>query len=331
MNASAPPKINSAYPWRFLPVYKDYLWGGDRIIRHFGKPKINNVCAESWEVSVRPEGPSIIANGPDAGKPLADLFRGADGSSAADRQSAPQFPLLLKLIDARNTLSIQVHPNDETAAKFGGEAKTEMWYILAADPGACVYCGLKLGTDETKLRAALAEKRVGDLLQKIPVQPGDAIFVPGGRVHAIGTGCLIFECQQNSNTTFRLYDWDRNGPDGRPRELHTEQSMRVINWNDTAPAKISPQPLPSSGRNRRALVLETKYFRMERLDLAEPLTLENGRGGFQILFIAEGSLEIRSPDFSEIANAGTTYFLPAALARAELIPRDAAAVLRVTA
>ena len=165
----------------------------------------------------------------------------------------------------------------------------------------------------------------------MPVAAGDAIYVPGGRVHAIGAGCLLFECQQNSNTTYRLYDWDRVGADGKPRQLHIEESMRVINWTDTAPAKIPPQPLPSSGRNRRSLVLETKFFRMERLDLAEKIALDPVARGFEIIFIAEGELEIRAPEFSETATAGTTYLLPAGLAKTYLIPHKTATVLRVTA
>lgn len=312
MNASAPFPKKPAYPLRFSPVYKDYLWGGDRILRHFRRAEPPGIYAESWEVSTRPEGPSIVANGPLAGTPLAQLI--------------PDFPLLLKLIDARQTLSVQVHPNNKTAAWFGGEAKTEMWYVLAADPGACVYCGLKPDTDEARLRAALASKTVADLLVEIPVVPGDAIFVPGGRVHAIGAGCLLFECQQNSNTTYRLYDWDRTGPDGKPRELHIEQSIRVINWADTTAAKVLPRLISDDCGNRRWLIQETPYFRMERLELTTPFEIPSPPKP-EIHFVISGSLQIAG----ETVPAGTSILLPPGLPATELIPSGPTELLRITA
>lgn len=317
MNEATSPEKNSAYPWRFRPVYKDYLWGGDRIIRHYHRQAPPGIYAESWEVSTRPEGPGIVANGPLAGTPLADLL--------------PGFPLLIKLIDARETLSIQVHPDNQTARAHGGDPKTEMWYVLAADPGACVYCGLKPGVDEKALRAALTAKTVGDLLIKHPVRPGDAIYVPGGRVHAIGAGCLLLECQQNSNTTHRLYDWDRIGPDGRPRPLHIEESIRVINWNDRDPVCATPTPLPCPPPNRRDLVLHTEHFHTERLHLTAPLHLRPEKPGFQILFIADGTLRIATPGHTEHATPGTTWLLPPAVTHAELIPAPTATVIHITA
>lgn len=317
MNEASFSEKKPAYPLRFAPVYKDYLWGGDRIIRRFRRSAPPGIYAESWEVSTRPEGPGVVANGPLAGTPLAALF--------------PDFPLLIKLIDARQKLSVQVHPNDEAAARFGGEAKTEMWYVLAADPGACVYCGLQPGTDEAALLRALAAKRVGDLLVKIPVAAGDAIYVPGGRVHAIGEGCLLFECQQNSNTTYRLYDWDRTGADGKPRELHIEQSLRVINWHDTAPVKLSARTVGDQAGVRRCRLLDTSFFRVERLEITGPLDLPREANRHEILFVAEGSLRIRSAEFDEEAAAGTTYLLSPAVKDAVLVPTPSASVLRVTA
>lgn len=317
MNAAAVSSQKAAYPWRFRPQYKDYLWGGDRIIRHFHRNEPPGVYAESWEVSTRPEGPSVICNGPCAGTPLADAL--------------PGFPLLLKLIDARDTLSVQVHPDNASAARFGGEPKTEMWYVLAADPGACVYCGLKPGVDQPVLRAALASGRVGDLLERIPVTAGDAVFVPGGRVHAIGGGCLLFECQQNSNTTYRLYDWDRVGPDGKPRPLHIEESIRVIDWSAAAPPKLKPRRLRAPGRNGRMLVLDTTFFRMERLDLVEAWRTPSRRRAFDVYFVADGTVEIRAPGFRETAAAGTTYLVPEGVREMEMVPRPGAVVLRVTA
>ena len=305
------PGQHSLYPLRFRPVYKDYIWGGERIIRRYHRSAPPGIYAESWEVSTRPEGVSEVVNGPLAGITLDELCKQRGAEVLGAKVKGKQFPLLIKLIDAKETLSVQVHPDDTTAAIHGGEAKTEMWYVLEADKGACVYCGLTPGTDAKAMEAAVGARNFARLLQTVPVSAGDAVFVPGGRVHAIGAGCLLLEVQQNSNTTYRIYDWDRVGPDGRPRELHIEQALKVTSWNDEQNAKVPPRKISESGKNERWEILTTKYFCLERFKLGEVIATGGFGESFHVLFVAKGTIRIRSQGFSETAHAGTTYLVPA--------------------
>lgn len=317
------------YPLVFQPVYQNYLWGGDRIARTFHRLGTPPVCAESWEVSDRDDGMSRVARGACAGQTLRSLMQmwGADltGAPRPDR-----FPLLVKLIDARETLSVQVHPNDETAARFGGEAKTEMWYVLDAAPGAQVYSGFLPGVTRLHVEAAIRAGTLKDLLVSVPVRAGDAVFMPGGRVHAIGAGCLMLEVQQNSNTTYRVYDWDRVGPDGRPRDLHIEEALRVIRWEDAEPVLAKPKSAEEPKPHARWHVLKSPYFAMEKLQVAGPRKLEERPDTFQMLFVSDGHLELIWPDGRETFEPGTTVLIPAAVRGASLFASSGATVLRVT-
>ena len=199
------------YPLRFKPVYKDYIWGGDKIIRLYNRQEPHGIYAESWEVSDRADGMSVVSVGPLAGKSLRDVVQTYPFDLFGAKVQAQVFPLLVKLIDSRDRLSVQVHPDVEMAKKYGGEAKTEMWYVLDAEPGAGVFAGLKSGVDAKALSEAMQTDRFEEILTRIPVTKGDAIFIPGGLVHSIDAGCLLLEVQQNSNTTYRIYDWNRRG------------------------------------------------------------------------------------------------------------------------
>ena len=196
-------------PILLQPVYKEYIWGGDRLIHEFHRRLNPGIYAEAWEIADHPDGRTRIINGPDAGATLAEAIahRGPEllGAGRADKT----FPLLVKLIDARETLSVQVHPNDAAAARFGGEAKSEMWYVLSATPDAHIYSGFKPGVGPAEFEQARAAGTIPSLLQRFPARPGMVFNTPGGRVHAIGAGCLLLEVQQDANTTYRLYDWDR--------------------------------------------------------------------------------------------------------------------------
>ena len=319
------------YPLTFRPVYKDYIWGGDRIIRHFHRAEPPGIYAESWEVSTRPEGMSIVSHGPLAGQSLADLIAAHGSAILGTRIPNDRFPLLVKLIDSRQRLSVQVHPDDVSAATYGGEAKTEAWHVLAADPDAKVYAGLKPGVDRAAFEAVARDARVESLLGTTPVAPGDTIFIPGGCVHALDAGLLILEVQQNSNTTYRLYDWGRLGHDGRPRETHVAQALRVIRWKDEDSPKTEPKPLPAEPPNRRALLVESPYFRLEQLALAGP-HLEAGDGGsFQVFFVAAGAPRFAWPEGTECFPAGTSVFVPAALREIRIEPgADGTTLLRIT-
>jgi mannose-6-phosphate isomerase len=330
METNEYPGQHALYPLRFRPVYKDYIWGGEKIIRRFNRSAPPGIYAESWEVSTRPEGMSEVVNGPLSGVTLDELCRRRGQDVLGSKVAGPAFPLLIKLIDAKETLSVQVHPDDATAAKHGGEAKTEMWYVLDADKGSCVYCGLTPGADRKAVEAAAGSRNFGKLLQTVPVTAGEAVFVPGGRIHAIGAGCLLLEVQQNSNTTYRLYDWDRVGPDGRPRELHIEQALQVTNWSDEKHPKVAPRKISQSGLNERWEILSCPYFCLERFKLEE-VSVTGGFGeSFHVIFIAQGEIELRSQGFRERAAAGTTYLVPASVRQYFLEPvHGAVEVLRV--
>ncbi|MDZ4199894.1 MAG: type I phosphomannose isomerase catalytic subunit, partial [Kiritimatiellia bacterium] len=228
------------YPLLLKPAYKNYLWGGTRIAEVYGRETPPGPVAESWEVSTRPEGMSLVLNGPLAGRTLQEAIDTMGEDLLGARAPRGQMPLLIKLIDARDRLSVQVHPDDESAALHGGEAKTEMWILLDAEPGACLFAGFRPGLARPEIEQAIREGRWTEILQTLPVRAGDAVFIPGGRVHAIGAGCLILEIQQNSNTTYRLYDWDRKGSDGKPRKLHLEQALSVIRWEDPGEPLLQP-------------------------------------------------------------------------------------------
>ena len=322
---------NVLYPLRFRPVYKDYIWGGDRIIRTFRRAEPPGIYAESWEVSDHPDGMSRVANGPLAGRTLHELVEQLGVDLLGTGTRSPVFPLLIKLIDARETLSVQVHPNDETAKKYGGEAKTEMWYILDAEPGARVFAGLRPGMTKKAFEQAIKNNTLDQVLVSVPVSSGDVVFMPGGRVHAVDAGCLILEVQQNSNTTYRVYDWGRVGADGKPRQLHIKQALQVITWDDPASAKIKPQRIRSEGRNEFWEVLTSAYFRMERGVLAEPLTIRSDGRSFTTVFIASGRASVESEGVLEPAGPGMTYLIPAGLKECTITPQSGTCeILKIT-
>lgn len=322
--------IESLYPLLFEPVYKDYVWGGDRIRTVFNRNLPPGRRAESWEVSDRPEGMSVVRNGALAGCSLSRLVSECGNALlGASAKCRGRFPLLVKIIDARERLSVQVHPDDAAAAACGGEAKTEMWYALDAQPGTQVFAGLREGATERRLRDALAQRTVPELLKTVPLSRGEAVFVPGGRVHAIDSNNLLLEVQQNSNTTYRLYDWDRIGQDGHPRELHVEEAIRVIRWDDTAPAKCRPQLLGGEQGNSWWRIMECEHFTMRRLDAAGPVDLPGGGGGFSILFVAAGDVTLCWGSGRQSVAAGTSCLVPACLAGCRIEPAAASASILV--
>ena len=314
------------YPLRLKPTYQDYLWGGDRIAREFGRQVPPGLVAESWEVADRPEGMGVVSNGPLAGTPLNQLMRGLDLDLVGQHgRGFKVLPLLIKLIDARQTLSVQVHPDNAGAARHGGEPKTEMWYILAAEPGAFVYSGLRPGVTPEAFAQAVTHQTVEELLVKVPVQAGDAVYIPGGRVHAIGAGCLLLECQQNSNTTYRIYDYGRKGADGKTRELHLEQAVRVIRWDDQGAPLAVPRRVEQTPAGERWEILTSPFFRMEQLRLNGAWKLARDLTTFRVLFVEQGMVEVTGPYGTETAPRGTTLLIPAACPDLGLKPVHGAA------
>ena len=321
--------ISTPYPMLPAPVYQDYLWGGCRIPALYDRPVSMPVCAESWEISCRAEGMSIITNGPLSGRPLTDALQLHGDRILGSACTTAGFPLLIKLIDARQRLSLQVHPSDATAARFGGEAKTEMWYVLESTPDARVYAGLTDGCTEGAFRRALHGGAVGELLCETAVRPGDAIFIPGGRVHAIAEGCLLLEVQQSSNTTYRVYDWGRVDADGAPRELHLEQAIRVIDWNSDAPRPTRPTPLPAREGMQRSEILSCSHFDIQRWELTHTSDHTVDPASFEALFVETGCIKLAWKHGELTLPRGTSCLIPAAQQSYTLIP-DGPASLIVT-
>ncbi|MEN3942090.1 type I phosphomannose isomerase catalytic subunit [Prosthecobacter sp. SYSU 5D2] len=241
--------MNWNQPLRFRPLYQTRIWGGRNLESLYGRtlPDPALPYGESWEVSDREEAQSVIQEGSAAGMTLHEVWqqhRVSVFGAALEGHPSERFPLLIKILDACEDLSIQVHPPASVAAGLGGEPKTEMWFITQVQPGARLYAGLKSGVTRDQFESALQTGAVAELMHSIEPEAGDCLFLPSGRVHAIGAGLVIFEIQQNSDTTYRVFDWNRVGLDGQPRTLHVEQSLRSMDFSDHEPAL---QPRQANG------------------------------------------------------------------------------------
>jgi mannose-6-phosphate isomerase len=300
------------YPLKFRPIFKERVWGGRELERLYGKPLPAGVSiGESWEISDHGDDISVIANGPLAGRTLRDVMTGHLADLMGDVSPMPngRFPLLVKILDARERLSLQVHPPAEAAARMGGEPKTEMWYVAHADPGAFLYAGLKRGVSRARFESALARQQLEPLVHRLAPRAGDALFVPSGRLHAIGGGLVIFEIQQNSDTTYRVYDW------GRPREIHVGQSLACINFEDFEPAFVSTE-------DEVHVACDDFVCARLRLEAPRPMACNDA---FHIIAAVEGGVDI-----GDIAlAAGEFALVPASVGRFTLRPRGRAVVLDV--
>jgi mannose-6-phosphate isomerase len=230
-------------PITFNPLYMERVWGGRELEREYLRqlPYPDRPIGESWEIVDRESEQSIVADGPLAGSSLHELWtRHRTEIFGKGLPDSARFPILIKVLDAREDLSIQVHPPADLAHGLGGEPKTEMWFIAGCEPGAKLYVGLKHGTTRTQFQQAINDGMVAEMVHEITPSVGDSIFIPSGRLHAIGAGFLIHEIQQNSDTTYRVFDWNRVGFDGRPRDLHVPQSLASIDFHDFEPTMDEP-------------------------------------------------------------------------------------------
>jgi mannose-6-phosphate isomerase len=304
------------YPLTFRPVFKERVWGGRRLGETFQKSLPPDApIGESWELTDRPEGVSVIANGPLAGRDLRWLMS-HHGEELLGRPVGPgeRFPWLIKLLDARDDLSLQVHPPASRAAELRGEPKTEMWYFAAADPGARIYVGLRRGVTRAEFERRLDDGTVAECLHVHEMHPGDVMFVPSGRVHALGRGNLVFEIQQNSDTTYRVFDWNRPGLDGRPRELHREPSLASIDFEDVEPARIEADFELWGSAERRSLVDHDLFVIDEwHLPAGSPGALGRIPGQLLVLGVVSGTLEVSAAGESVPVPAGGFVLLPASL------------------
>ncbi|MBO9608007.1 MAG: class I mannose-6-phosphate isomerase [Paenibacillaceae bacterium] len=303
------------YPLQFAPEFKERVWGG-RALEQFGLTLPPGHIGEGWMIGDHPNGTTRVANGELAGLGLdevrrtygAELF-GAKGVASGNGR----FPLLIKLLDCQDDLSVQVHPSDNYEGLPKGElGKTEMWYVLDAKPGAKIIYGLKPGSTRESFAAAVEEGRILDTLQEVSVAPGDTFYIPAGTVHALGAGVLVAEIQQNSDTTYRLYDYDRPGLDGKPRELHIADSLRVTAFDNAGASRSSTA---GSAPNEWLQLAASPYFIVEKAAIEGSLAAATTPDSFTIVVVCDGEGELAWGDGANAQPlaAGQCYLLPAAL------------------
>jgi len=304
------------YPLVFKPIFQERIWGGRNIESLYGKPLPPRVpIGESWEICDRPEAQSEVLNGPLAGKTLHWLMEnhGQDLMGSA-RPLNGRFPLLVKILDAQEKLSLQVHPPASKASALGGEPKTEIWYIAKAELGAELYVGLRNGVSRDEFEAKVKDGTVAKCFHRIPVHAGDAMFLPSGRVHAIGAGLVIFEIQQNSDTTYRVFDWNRVDAQGKPRQLHVEQSLECIDFQDFEPEPIRADAAGAHLANVHIQTLvEDPLFAIEAVSLAPHAHIDYSLQVPHIIAMIDGKAKVLHERFPAELSPGQFCLVPAAL------------------
>ena len=321
-------------PFLLKPAAKDYLWGGSRLNDDFSKNIDMQPLAETWECSTHPDGPSVIASGEFEGMELAELLRRFPEFIGEHPRSNPyleagELPILIKFIDAKKDLSVQVHPDDEYALEVEGEyGKNEVWYILDCEPGASLYCGLKRKTTKEEIRDRIANNTITEILNEVKVKKGDVVFIKAGTIHAIGAGILICEIQQNSNTTYRIYDYGRVGADGKPRQLHIDKAVDVTNL---CPAKPYPQsePVDMGGWTKKRLA-KCEYFTVDVINVDTSAALEADKSSFVNILVLDGGCVLSSEGNDAVElKKGDSVFIPAGLGKFELTGKCSAVMTHI--
>jgi mannose-6-phosphate isomerase len=311
-----PSAIDS--PLTFEPIFIERMWGGRRLESKFHKtlPPHKRI-GESWEIVDRPEVQSVVADGPLCGKTLHELWTQHRQGIFGDLADTPRFPLLIKILDAQEKLSLQVHPPEEVARRLGGEPKSEFWYVAAAEE-AELFLGFRKPITRNKFEETLRNGTVMDYVHNIAVHPGDAVFLPAGRVHAVGARNLLIEIQQNSDTTYRVFDWNRTDPtSGKQRELHVEQAIQCIDFEDVQPKLIEA---------RGELLVSHSLFEIRKWNLDQPRQAAPP-GQFAIVCCLTGNLSCANVELA----AGQILLVQAQLQDRQLEPlRTGTNVLRVT-
>jgi mannose-6-phosphate isomerase len=315
-------------PLRFEPILKRHLWGGRRLGKVLDKPiGEEGDYAESWEISDHHDDVSIVADGPLAGTSLRDLIRTRCRELLGPAlEGATEFPLLVKFIDAHQNLSVQVHPDDEQAKRLADDnGKTEAWVVLDSEPGSLIYAGLEAGVTPKAFSDAIEKGTIVDLIYTIKADPGDCILIPAGTVHAIGAGVLLVEIQQMSDTTFRVFDWNRTGPDGKPRTLHIKEALEVIDFSRGPVEPWKGEETPIEGGGTRKPLASCPHFALEQLSegFKERGAITVGRSErdrFTILIVTVGFAELESPFGKMQLQYGQTILLPASLGACTVRP-----------
>ena len=306
------------YPLFFHPIYKERIWGGRKLAEKYRRELPGEKIGESWEIACHSNGMGIVRNGPLNGFSLRDAIEKYGEEllgSAVYHNGYRKFPLLIKILDASDVLSVQVHPGDEYANihENGELGKTEMWYVIDAEPGAKLVYGVRHGVSREEFRHSLEQGRLEDCLRELEVKPGDVLYIPAGLVHAVGAGILICEIQQNSDTTYRVYDWNRVDDQGKSRELHKEKALDVIDFEGRYQGIGLPGLTLQEEGCRRILYVACDYFAMEKLIIKGTMDLCLDGKRFQTLTCVEGSAVIRYEGGSEELGAGSSCLVPASL------------------
>ncbi len=298
-------------PFLLKAPLKDYIWGGTRLRDEFGKESDLPRIAESWELACHKDGVSVAASGEYAGRTLAEII--SEGKDIIGK-GRTELPVLVKLIDASDDLSIQVHPDDDYAHEYENDnGKTEMWYVVDAAEGAELICGFKEEISEEEFRKAIEENTLMDKLKRFPVKKGDVFFISPGTLHAIGKGLLIAEIQQSSNVTYRVYDYGRLGADGKPRELHVEKAVEVTRREPFKPHRM-PSPQNCGGEMIVQQLADCEYFHVFSFNIMNAqgeMMLQGAPDRFQHLLVTEGSCKLTCKDEELLLEKGSSVFVPA--------------------
>ena len=312
------PPINLTQPLVFQPIFMERVWGGRRLESLYGKRLPPGVrVGESWEIVDRPEAQSVVHDGPFRGRTLHELWTKHRKEVFGDAPNTPRFPILAKLLDAQENLSLQVHPPAVIARELGGEPKSEFWYIADTAPKTEIFAGLKKSSTRSAFIKAVKQGKADSHAHQILVAPGDAIFLPSGRLHAVGAGNLIVEIQQNSDTTYRVYDWDRVKKGGRARKMHIAEALQCIDFTDWEPSLL---------KQEGELLVRYSFFAIEKWLLSKEREIAPS-GSFAIIVCLTGALECAGVAF----RPGDFFFVPALLEDRVLRPKDEnVSLLRVT-
>jgi mannose-6-phosphate isomerase len=300
------------YPLQFVPILKERIWGGTKLRKMLNKPLTSDITGESWELSTVQGEISKVATGAFAGKALTDLIRkNSEGilGTAVHKRFGAEFPLLFKFIDAREDLSIQVHPNDKLAKKrHNSFGKTEMWYIMQADQDARIILGFKEKSSPQEYIQQLNKKKLLSILDQVETKKGDVFFLETGTIHAIGAGIVLAEIQQTSDITYRVYDWDRVDADGKSRELHVELALEAMNYN-----VVDTKKEYSREQNKSNTMVDCPYFTTNFLPLDGKIAVEKDGTSFTVYMCVDGNFSIDCNDATYSFKKGDTILMPAAL------------------
>ena len=323
--------MNLLTPMKFHPIFKDKIWGGNKIkdILHYDYAPLER-CGELWAISGVPGNESVVSEGPLEGNNLnevLEIFMGELVGEKIFEEYETEFPILIKFLDANDWLSIQVHPDDELARIRGLErGKTEMWYILQADKGAQLINGFSKAVSKEQFKKSVENNTVADLLNYVDVEAGDCFYIPAGRVHSLGPGILLAEIQQTSDTTYRIYDWDRKDESGKGRKLHIDEALDAIDYTlkdeyKTEYHRINNQTMP---------MVDEKYFTTNILSFNAPIEkVYDELDSFVVYIVTEGSLQLQYDEGKMDLGVGDTVLIPAITPRLELFPTPGATILEV--